>query len=218
MALSKRLQAAADMVRQGSVVADIGTDHAFLPVYLLQHGVCPFAIAADIKKGPLDAALRTVETACLSKEVSLRLGDGLSPIKPEEADDIVIAGMGGETIVSILENAPWVKDRRYRLILQPMSRAEQVHRFLYENGFHIEQERWIEEAKHGYVVLCAAFADTPPTMDPFLHWKGGFCSPEGKPYWQAAAGYLQQKATGIGEKDPKTAQQYLQLAEKLLAL
>lgn len=218
MALSKRLQAAADMVRQGSVVADIGTDHGFLPVHLIQHGICPRAIAADIKKGPLDAARRTVQTACLSQQVSLRLGDGLAPIEPGEADDIVIAGMGGETIVAILENVPWIKDPRYRLVLQPMSRAEQVHRFLYETGFEIEQERWIQDGKHGYVVLCASFADTPPVSDTFLHWKGGFSSPEGKPYWQTSAGYLQQKAKGIGAKDPKTAEQYLHLAEKLLAL
>lgn len=117
--LDIRLQKVAALVRPGSRLADIGTDHAYLPTALVQRGVCPTAIASDVRPGPVQAARRTVEAAGLNDKIDVRLGDGLEPIRPDEAEDIVIAGMGGETIAAILAAAPWVKDGRYRLICSP---------------------------------------------------------------------------------------------------
>lgn len=100
--LSPRLLAIAHQVPLGARFADIGTDHARLPVWLLEHGRIPSAIAADLKEGPLSRARQTAARHNLTERISFRLGDGLTPLGPEEADAVAIAGMGGETIASIL--------------------------------------------------------------------------------------------------------------------
>ena len=115
--LDERLKTVAALVRPGSRVADIGTDHGYLPVYLVKEGICPRAIAADLRSGPLESARRHVTAAGLSDRIDLRLGDGLTPIEPQEVDDMIIAGMGGETIAGILAAADWVRQPRLRLIL-----------------------------------------------------------------------------------------------------
>ena len=155
--LDKRLSLAASFVRNGSRVADIGTDHAYLPVWLVQNGVCPFAIAADIRSGPAERAAESVKKAGLESKISVRLGDGLSPVNPSEADDIVIAGMGGETIADILNGTPWTKDARYHLVLQPMTRAAALHESLLSNGYAITREQTVTDGKRVYLVLAARF-------------------------------------------------------------
>ncbi len=155
--LGVRLAAVAARVRQGARVADIGTDHALLPVWLLQSGRCPSAVASDIGEGPAAAARRTVSGAGLEAVVSVRVGDGLAPVLPDETDDIVIAGMGGETIAEILAAAPWVANERYRLVLQPMSKPERLRLFLAENGFSIQEEDVVAEGERLYTVMTVAF-------------------------------------------------------------
>ena len=184
--LSKRLAAVAAMVRQGSRVADIGTDHAYLPVHLAENGTVPSAIASELRRGPFAAA-------GLADKIAVRLGDGLSSVSPDEVDDIVIAGMGGETIAAILAAAPWVRDGRLRLILQPMSKIEVLHAFLLTEGFAIDEEITVRDG-HDYVVLRAHFADLPPIDDPFLFWRGAFKAPDGRDYWQKTAAYLKVRA------------------------
>lgn len=169
--LGIRLQTVADKVRDGRRVADIGTDHALLPVYLVQQGRCPSAIASDIGEGPADAARHTVEAAGLSHKIAVRVGDGLTTVHPDETDDIVIAGMGGETVVSILQNAPWVADSRYHLLLQPMSRPEQLRHYLYQNGFSIIAEPVVAEHGHIYSVMEVAFTGerrNPTAADDYI--------------------------------------------------
>ena len=122
--LTPRLQAVAGLVPRGARLADVGTDHAYLPASLLQQGVIDTAVAADLRPGPLDRARATAERYGLTEQISFRLCDGLSGILPEEADTVVIAGMGGETIAAILSAAPWVREEGKRLILQPMSAQE----------------------------------------------------------------------------------------------
>ncbi|HIW72973.1 MAG TPA: class I SAM-dependent methyltransferase [Firmicutes bacterium] len=156
--LDPRLALCASLIRPGSRVADIGTDHGYLPAYLVGSGVCPQAVATDLRPGPLSRAAETVAQAGLAGRIALRLGDGLSPIRPEEIDDVVIAGMGGETIAAILAAAPWRHNPRYRLILQPMSRPEALRAFLFEDGFAAQAERVAQEGKRLYTVLLAAYA------------------------------------------------------------
>ena len=155
--LSPRLAMCASLARPGKRMADIGTDHGYLPVYLVAQGVCPTAIAADIRPGPLSRARETVKQAGMDSRISLRLGDGLSPVRPEETDDVAITGMGGETIAAILAAAPWCKDGRYRLILQPMSKPEDLREFLFANGFALETERAVREGNRLYTVIRAAY-------------------------------------------------------------
>ena len=193
--LDKRLSAVAALVRQGSRLADIGTDHAYLPVHLVQAGVCPSAIASDIGAGPLDAARRTVTENGLTSEIALHLGDGLSTVSADEIDDIAIAGMGGETIAAILEAAPWVKDTRLRLILQPMTRAEDLRRWLLTHGFTVLEEHLITDGRHLYPVLAAHYTgDT--TCDDLLIYGGFFTAEEGRPYRQMMAEHLLRRVRG----------------------
>ncbi len=194
--LDKRLGMVASLVRQGSRVADVGTDHAYLPVYLIQAGVATGAIAADIGEGPLDAARHTVIAAGLESAVSLRLGDGLAPVSADEVDDIVIAGMGGETIVAILNAAIWIKNPHYRLVLQPMSRAEELRRWLLYNGFTITTERLVQDKHHLYPVMVAAYTAAPAPTEELRIYAGFFAQDEGAPYRAMMVQHLCRRAAG----------------------
>ncbi len=194
--LDKRLSAVAVLVRHGSRLADIGTDHAYLPTYLVQTGVCPSAIASDIGAGPLEAARHTVTAAGLTSEIALRLGDGLATVSADEVEDIAIAGMGGETIAAILEAALWVKDHRLRLILQPMTRAEDLRRWLLHNGFSVLEEHLIRDGRHLYPVLAAEYTAAPVCEDEVLIYGGFFTPEEGRPYRQMMAEHLCRRARG----------------------
>lgn len=153
MELSPRLRMVADMVPEGTRFADIGTDHAYLPVWLILHGVIDRAIAADLRQGPLDSARETAEKYDLSEKMDFRLCDGLSGIQCDEADTIAIAGMGGETICHILSNAPWTKKEGKLLILQPMSSQENLRQWLLENGYLIVQDSVIREGRTFYNIM-----------------------------------------------------------------
>jgi tRNA (adenine22-N1)-methyltransferase len=148
---------AADMVRIGSRVADIGTDHAYLPASLILSGKIPSAIAADLRKGPLENAEETVIINHIEDKVQLRLSDGLKCVSPDEADDIVIAGMGGILISEILANAEWVKNPKYKLVLQPQSHDEDVRKYLFDNGFSITDERVCFEDGKVYICIGAVY-------------------------------------------------------------
>lgn len=194
--LDARLTQVAAFVRKGSRLADIGTDHAFLPTELVRQGVCTYAIASDIKKGPVAAATRTVAEADLADKINIRLGSGLDTVKPDEVDDIVIAGMGGETIATILNDAPWVKSERYRLVLQPMTRAEKLRRYLWENGFDILTEAVVQDGKHWYTVIHAAFVGNCFVPEELLCYVGRVPLPEGTGYLQTVKNRLRKQMKG----------------------
>ncbi len=194
--LDTRLQTVASFVRKGSRVADIGTDHALLPVWLVQNGICPSAIASDIVKGPVAAATRTIEQAGETARIEVRLGDGLSTVQPHEVEDIVIAGMGGETIAAILQAAPWVQDERYRLILQPMTRAEVLRRYLWDTGFDIISETPIQKGRHWYTVLCVAFVGKRQSLVLAAYHVGRLSPIEGNAYLQTVQRRLEKQKRG----------------------
>ncbi len=194
--LDARLTQVAVFVRNGSRLADIGTDHALLPTELVRQGVCTYAIASDIKKGPVAAATRTVAEAGLAEQINIRLGAGLETVREDEVDDIVIAGMGGETIAMILNDAPWVKNERYRLILQPMTRAEKLRRYLWGNGFDILKEAVVQDGRHWYTVIHAAFTDKCFIPDELLCHVGRISLPEGAGYLQTVKNRLLKQQKG----------------------
>lgn len=177
MHLNKRLAAVESLVRQGSRAVDVGTDHAHLPVVLIQSGRCPFVIATDIIPGPVASAQKTVALTGLSAQIDVRLGDGLDTVMPDEADDVLIAGMGGENIVDILKKAPWVKSDHYHLVLQPMTRPEVLREYLLTNGFSIEQELSVTDHGHRYMILSARYTAAAPVTDPF-YYHVGYLSPQ----------------------------------------
>ena len=147
--LSLRLKTIADYIPTGSRVIDVGTDHGYLPAYLAIDKRCSGIIASDLRRGPLDHARQTAEELGLTNDRDLRLAPGLEGVSPDEVDTIVISGMGGETIISILEAAPWVHDNK-RLILQPQSKLEDFRLWLAKNDFITLDEKLIYEAGKYY--------------------------------------------------------------------
>lgn len=160
--LQPRLRRIAEAVPDGARLIDVGTDHAYLPVWLLLEGRIPHAIASDIRRGPLERARRTAEAHGVAARMDFRLCAGLERIAPGEADAVVIAGMGGETIVSILSAAPWLRESGVVLLLQPMTKAEALRRYLTENGFRIVSERLVEDRGTIYAVLRAEAGQSAP--------------------------------------------------------
>ena len=150
--LSPRLALLAQWVPQGTSLADVGTDHGHLPVWLRLHGRVRSAIASDLRKGPLERAKETGR-AYGADGIDYRLGDGLSGIGADEAETIVIAGMGGENIASILAEAPWTADGRHTLLLAPHTRAEELRRFLMAHGYAIRREALVYDRGTIYPVL-----------------------------------------------------------------
>ena len=150
--LTPRLQLLADWVPQGARLADVGTDHAYLPVWLSLHRRVSCAIASDLRKGPLERARLTGRTYG-AENIEYRLCNGPAEIRGEEVDTIAIAGMGGETIASILSAAPWTKDGNHTLLLQPMTRSAQLRQFLMENGYTITREALVRDRGTIYPVM-----------------------------------------------------------------
>lgn len=155
--IDNRLRVCSEMVNGSGIVCDVGTDHAYLPAYLIENKICDYALASDINDGPLSFAEQTVKKYKFEDRIKLVKSDGLDKIPSENVSDIIIAGMGGETIVSILENVQWIKNN-VNLILQPMTKAGFLRRWLYENGFEIAQERAVSDDKFVYTVIRAFYS------------------------------------------------------------
>ena len=163
--ISKRLLAAAEFTRQGSFVADVGSDHAYLPIYLCSLGKIRGALASDINEGPVTRANINIAAYHMSKKISTLRTDGLNGVEAYSPDDIFICGMGGELIASIIDSAPWVKNKNVRLILQPMTHADKLRAFLFDNGFNIIGEKIVKEDKL-YQILCAEYRGEPIEYSP----------------------------------------------------
>lgn len=151
-----RLCSAVPYLTRGGRVADIGTDHAYLPIYLVASGICSAALACDINQGPILSARSNIEAAGLSHRISTMQTDGLCGVESFCPNDILIFGMGGELIVRILSAASWIKSADIGLVLQPMSRASVLRRWLTENGFAITGETVTFEDKY-YQTIAARY-------------------------------------------------------------
>lgn len=156
--LDARLAAAFAYVRPGHAAADIGCDHGKLSAALAGSGRCPLVLACDLRPDPLEKARR--RCAPYGERVQCRLGSGLSVVAPGEVEDIVIAGMGAETIMEILEAAPWVFDQRYNLVLVPATKHSILRRWLARRGFEMRGETLAQAAGRWYAVMNARYAGT----------------------------------------------------------
>lgn len=161
--LTPRLRLLADWVPSGARLADVGTDHAYLPVWLRLHGRVASAIACDLREKPL-ARARETGKAWGADGIDYRLGNGLAVVSPEETDTIVIAGMGGENIAAILARAPWTADGAHTLLLQPQSRAEVLRAFLAEDGYVIRREALVQDRGTLYPVIEAGGGEMSLTL------------------------------------------------------
>ena len=155
--LDNRLLAVASCVEKGAYLADIGTDHAYLPIYLAENGMLSGAVASDIHKGPIESAIKNIADAGLSDLIHTELTDGLRGIEKYPVTDIAIAGMGGMMITGILDAAPFIRERKTRLILQPMQHVPELRRELAEKGYRIEKEMQTMAEGKFYQIICAVY-------------------------------------------------------------
>ncbi len=155
MDLSKRLMTVAGGVTKGNRLADIGTDHGYIPIYLVQEGICPSAIAMDVNQGPLDRAKSHIQECGLSDKIGTRLSNGLEKLDPSEADSIVIAGMGGALMTDILTRGIHVVKAGKEFILQPQSEIYKVRHFLHDNGYAIMDEHIVKDEGKYYFIIKA---------------------------------------------------------------
>lgn len=162
--LSNRLQAIASFVSPESNVADIGTDHGYIPVWLAQNGIARKIVAADINKGPLEHAKKTAAEYGVSGKINFRLCSGLAFSDSAEYDTVIIAGMGGELIASILEAAPWTKNGT-TLILQPNTKIQDLVEWLITNGFEIRNVMLVKEAGKYYQILVVTAGKSDPIFN-----------------------------------------------------
>ena len=161
--ISDRLLACCNFVSPGERVADIGCDHGYLAIHLLQTGKAKSVIAADINEGPLLSAVRNAEKYGVRDRIEFYLSDGARKI-PRDFDTMVCAGMGADTIVSILEGAPWLRDAKYRLILQCQSKTPTLRRYLSETGFRIYEESVLRDGRFLYTIMEAGWRPEYPKL------------------------------------------------------
>ena len=206
--LDKRLMLCASLVDKNARLADIGTDHGYLPVWLLKNNLISFAIASDVNQKPLDAGRKNAEKYRI-KNIDFRLGNGLETITPKDnIDTIVIAGMGGELICEILNNNPLIKNN-VNLILQPMTKCSVLINYLYKNGFEIIKQEACESHNKHYTVLLAKYTGKEKDVDDMFSYIGklNFENPAAKAYIAHQISNLENKGKG----DEK----YKILAEKI---
>lgn len=161
--LSDRLLVCAGFVAKGDRVADIGCDHGYLGIYLLKNGIASSVIASDVREGPLQSAIRNAHKYGVGDNMHFYLSDGVSNI-PRDFDTLVCAGMGGDTMVHILESAPWLKSEQYRMILQCQSKTPLLRRYLSENGWRIYEESVLRDGKFLYTVMEVGYRPKYPKL------------------------------------------------------
>ncbi len=164
--LDGRLASVAAFVRRDAVLADIGTDHAYLPIRLLLDGKIESAVACDINAGPLKRAEENIAKYRLCQKIECRLGDGLLPVSDTKITDAAICGMGGELIARIIEDAPFVRDSSVRLILQPMTHQGHLRKYLLSSGFSIVGEVLSQADGKIYQCICAEFGGEKTEYSP----------------------------------------------------
>ena len=153
MELSKRLTAVAGLVTEGASVADIGTDHGYIPIHLIEQNLSPKVIAMDINKGPLERARIHIAGYGMSDRIETRLSDGLAAVKPKEVEEMIVAGMGGGLVIHILNEDPAKTRSLKELVLQPQSELAKVRRYLEEHRFRIVAEDMVEEDGKYYPMM-----------------------------------------------------------------
>ena len=180
MQLSQRLSSVASMVTAGNCLSDVGTDHGYVPIYVYERNIIPRAIAMDVNKGPLERAALHIAESGMKEAIETRLSDGLTALKPGEADSVVIAGMGGPLIIRILSAHPEITESLKELILQPQSEISEVRIWLYAQGYEIIEEHMVfEDGKYYPMFKAVKNPEAEKLTD--LEYKYGKISVLGEP-------------------------------------
>ncbi|MGN0570222.1 MAG: tRNA (adenine(22)-N(1))-methyltransferase [Candidatus Fimenecus sp.] len=214
--LTNRLQLVADCVNPCDSMADIGTDHAYLPVWCLLNGKARSAVAADINPKPLSNARKTVEEYELNDKITLRLSDGLKNITADEVQEIVVAGMGGNQIADMISQTPWLRDQSIHLVLQPMTHFEDVRRALCENGFVIESEQTTAEGERLYVVISARYSHNKKTYPEWYYYAGELPRGKGETdahFLEKIITRLKKRGEALAEKNGAESQRLFKIIE-----
>lgn len=205
MDLKGRLRAIAEKIPQCDTLADIGTDHAYIPLFAMQKSKCRKAIAVDIKKGPVEIASRNIKRYGFHNLIETRLGYGLEPLIDNEADNIVIAGMGGILIRDIIANSLKKAQNAELLILQPMNKVEVLRKWICENGFEIIDESLVEESNKIYNILSVKWTGKTKELGDCYYYIGYEPAKRNdalfKRYAMNKLGFLKKKIYGMQKTD-----------------
>lgn len=219
--ISKRLLCCASMVQPGSRVADIGTDHGYLGIYLLQSGAARHVIACDLRKDPLENARRNAKLFGVDGEMELRLSDGLEKILPDEVDTVVMAGMGGDLIQKILSQCPWRKREGLQFILQPQSAGNVLRRWLCEDGFEIQCEEPVQDGHFLYTVMDIRQGEPAP-LTPGTEYASPALLASGSPlvgnYLARVENALQETVRGLTNAEKQRPERLAYFGQALLEI
>lgn len=219
--ISKRLLCCASMVQPGSRVADIGTDHGYLGIYLLQTGAARHVIACDLRKDPLENARRNAKLFGVDGEMELRLSDGLEKILPDEVDTVVMAGMGGDLIQKILSQCPWRKREGLQFILQPQSAGNVLRRWLCEDGFEIRREEPVQDGHFLYTVMDIRQGEPAP-LTPGTEYASPALLASGSPlvgnYLARVENALQETVRGLTNAEKQRPERLAYFGQALLEI
>lgn len=219
--ISKRLLCCASMIQPGSRVADIGTDHGYLGIYLLQSGAARHVIACDLRKDPLENARRNAKLFGVDGEMELRLSDGLEKILPDEVDTVVMAGMGGDLIQKILSQCPWRKREGLQFILQPQSAGNVLRRWLCEDGFEIQREEPVQDGHFLYTVMDIRQGEPAP-LTPGTEYASPALLASGSPlvgnYLARVENALQETVRGLTNAEKQRPERLAYFGQALLEI
>ena len=219
--ISKRLLCCASMVQPGSRVADIGTDHGYLGIYLLQSGAARHVIACDLRKDPLENARRNAKLFGVDGEMELRLSDGLEKIRPDEVDTVVMAGMGGDLIQRILSQCPWRKREGLQFILQPQSAGNVLRRWMCEDGFEIQREEPVQDGHFLYTVMDIRQGEPAP-LTPGTEYASPALLASGSPlvgnYLARVENALQETVRGLTNAEKQRPERLAYFGQALLEI
>lgn len=203
--ISRRLEAACRFVNPDDRVADIGCDHGYLGIYLLKNNIASFVYASDINEGPLNAAVFNSEKFGVRDRMQFFLSDGAKKV-PRDFDTMVCCGMGGDTMISILEASPWLRNSKYRLILQCQSKRPELRRYLSENGWFIRDESVLKDGKFLYTVMEVLYSPGMELTPGGCHFSPALLKNPGKDlpaFYRRVVGGLKMIVENQGEKaDP----------------
>lgn len=215
--LSNRLLACCSFVVPGSRVADIGCDHGYLGIYLLKNGIANSVIASDVNEMPLHSAVINAAKFGVRDRIAFYLSNGVQNI-PRDFDTLVCAGMGADTMMSILDAAPWLKDSRYRLILQCQSKRPELRRYLSENGFSILRETLAQDGKFIYPIMEVVYRPGQP-LTPWECYIPQALRESGSPLLDAfcsrVIGGLEETVNGLSRSGGEKYLYYKEILEKL---
>ena len=188
--LTKRLQAIANMVKRGSIPVDVGTDHGYIPVYLVQNKICKTAVACDINEGPLNSCRMLVLQSGLDDKIKCVLSNGLQSVD-DEYDTVIIAGMGGELIADILSKAENITSKN--IILNPMTHPEIARKWLFDNGFEITNDIVVADGRHHYSAFSAEYVGNIGEKKQSDYYLGSITDFSDKEYFEHLLVYLKNK-------------------------